>query len=148
MNRKSGTTTEELMVKGVARLDAALNLMYDSEWEQSIIESFNAAQLHLVALIVSRGGDAGNNGLSELLTLIEETNGRTLPVGLQQRSRKLDRIFLMITSGTAHTFGWEEYHDEEQCSNMIHYTRSIVKFCRSSINRANSHTGNTEVRQA
>jgi len=121
----------------VTMIEDAVSLMYDGNWEESITESFHAARVNLVALILSRGGDPGNDGLSKLLTWVEETNGSRLPDGLLQRSRKLDRTFLLIRSGTARSYGWEEYHDEEQCSNMIHYARSIIKFCRVRINRAN-----------
>jgi len=138
MSTELMTRTESLLKQGTAMFEEAVSRMYDGEWEESIVESFNAARLHLVALVVSHGGDPGSDGLGGLLTWIEETSGKMLPESLLQRSRKLDGIFLLIKSRTARSLGWEDYHDEEQCSNMIHSARSIIKFCRTSINKSNS----------
>ncbi|GEM_PF-5196392 len=130
--------TELLLARGMAMLDDAVNLMYDGEWENSIRTSHQAARVHLVTLVEKQGDRAGEAGLAMLLRKVENRNGKKLPDHLLERSRKLDRVYLLIEKRTAQSLGWIEYHDEEQCSNMIQYARSIIKFCHGAIHRSNS----------
>lgn len=124
-------------------IETAVNLMYDGKWEESIKESFKAARTHCAALLVSLGGDPENGGLARLLGKIESSGGRKVPEDLLARSRKLDRMYLLIRKQTASRLGWSDYPDEEQCSDMIHNARSIVKYCLGGMNR--SHSNNKPV---
>jgi HEPN domain-containing protein len=139
MNVQLRIKTQSFLTRGMEMLESAVNLLYDGEWEDSIVESFRAARVHLVAILKSHDCDPGNSGLAGLLRELERVNGRGIPEGLLSRSQKLDRMYLLIRKGTASSLGWKGYHDEEQCTDMIHNARSIIKFCRGSINRTNSH---------
>ena len=130
---------EELLDSGMTKIENAVGLMGDGAWGDSVLEAFRAARLHLIALLENDTGVSGRGGsLTGLLRNLEREGGGKLPGGLVEQTRRLDRMYVLVRKNLAVSLGWEDYPDEEQCAEMLHIARALIKYCRGRINRPNS----------
>jgi HEPN domain-containing protein len=125
--------------RGMTRLERAVGLMEDGDWAKSILQAFQAARIHVVALLESSTGTVETRGgLTRLLRRFERENGGSLPAGLLEKAFRLDRMYILVKRNQSDSFGWENYPDEEQCAEMLHLARALIRYARGRINRPNS----------
>lgn len=129
---------EELLERGMAKLEEAMGLMEEGAWGDSVQEVYMAARLHIVAVLHDANVKEKSKSLTRLLQLLEAETEGSLPASLTERSFRLDRMYVFVKRNLAASLGWRDYPDEELCAEMLHISRTIIKYCRGRINRANS----------